>query len=192
MRRMIILMIPAILILVACVSVMAWRLGGERAQTAVSQKGQAGTVQPTAEPKIEFEPKGSLDYINKRGFRGSRQIFESTDGVGVELTKEWRDSAEEADGTVDERLREGGRVVERSPLFSKEGLRFGDRVLAYFPSAGGGGERPTVFRTDGATFYALESSSLRHLLLLEKELFERKPRPKERPTPTGLRPGNGR
>lgn len=192
MRRIIILMIPAVLILVACVSVMAWRLGGEWAQPAVSQEGPAGTVQPTAEPGIEFEPKGALDYLNKRGFRGSRQIFQSTDGAGVELTTEWRDSAEEADGAVDERLREGGRVVERRPLLSKEGLRFGDRALAYFPATEGGEERPTVLRTDGATFYALESSSLRHLLLLEKELFESKPRPRERPTPTGLRPGDGR
>lgn len=188
MRRIIILMIPAALILGACVSVIAWRLGGDWTQPAVSQEGQAGTAQPTTEPKVEFAPKGALDYLNERGFRGSRQIFESTDGVGVELTTERRDSSEEADRALDEGLRAAGGVVERSPLLDKEGMRFGDRALAYFPAAGGAGERPAVLRTDGATFYYLDSSSLRHLLLLEKGLFEGRPRAKERAKPTGLRP----
>lgn len=87
---------------------------------------------------------------------------------------------------------EAGRVIERSPLLDQEGLRFGVRALAYFPETGEGGERPAVLRTDGATFYHLEASSLRHLLLLEKELFELKPRPKGKGAPTGLRPGDGR
>lgn len=188
MRRIISMTIPAALILGACVSVMAWRLGGNWAQPDVSQEGQAATAQPTAEPKVEFAPKGALDYLNERGFRGSRQIFESTDGVGIELTKEWRNSSEEADGALEERLREGGRVVERSPLLEKEGPRYGERVVAYFPAAEGVGERPAVLRTDGAAFFCLDSSSLRHLLLLEKQLFEDRPRAKERAKPTGLRP----
>jgi hypothetical protein len=152
---------------------------------------QLNATPPPADQKIDFKPSGALDFFDDRGFRGSSQMFKSTDGVWVELIKEWRDSPEEADKALDERLREAGRVVERGPLLDKEGLRLGDRALAYF-HAEDGGERPAVLWTDGAAFQHLESPSLRHMLLLEKELFERRPRPKGKATPTGLRPRDGR
>jgi hypothetical protein len=192
MRRKIIFVVSAALILLACVIGMAWQHGGSWAQPVVNQEGQEATARPPAEQKVEFAPMGALDYFDDRGFRGSRQAFQSTDGVGIELITEWRDSPEEAGEAFDKRLREAGKVVERSPLLDQEGLRFGDRALAYFTRSGESGERPAVLRTDGKTFYHLESSSLRYLLLLEKELFERRPRPKGKATPTGLRPGDGR
>lgn len=180
----------AMLFLLAVLCAPACRYRQPSRMEAVAQTPQLTATPPPADQKIDFKPNGALDFIDDGGFRGSSQMFESTDGVGVELIKVWRDSSEDADKVLEERLREAGRVVERTPLLDKKGLRFGDRALVYFPSPGEGGERPAVLRTDGEAFYSLESSSLRHLLLLEKELFESKPRPKEKAAPTGLRPDN--
>lgn len=76
----------------------------------------------------------------------------------------------------------------KEPLLEQEGPRYGERVLAYSPAAEGAGERPAVLRTDGAAYFCLHSSSLRQLLAQEEQLFEDRPRAKERAKPTGLRP----
>jgi hypothetical protein len=192
MKQKIIFAVPAALLFLACVIGMAWRHGSSLAQSAVSQDWPAAPTQLPAEQKIEFAPMGALDYFDDRGFRGSRQVFQSTDGVGIELITEWRNSPKAAGAALNEKLRAAGRVIERSTLLKKEGLIYGDRALAYFPRSGEDGERPAVLRTDGKTFYYFESTSLLHLLLLEKELFVSKSNLEGQVTPTGLCPVEGR
>jgi hypothetical protein len=91
------------------------------------------------------------------------------------------------------RLRGGAEFGDRNAavLRGREVGRDGWKKEAGYHRPGEGVERPAVLRTDGAAFYYLESSSLRHLLLLEKELFERRPRSKGKARTTGLRPGDG-
>jgi hypothetical protein len=171
MRRLSTFIMVVMLCLLAVLVAPACRCTQLARTEAMAPTAQATATPPPADQKIDFKPNGALDYFDERGFTGSSQSFISTDGIVVYLTTERRRSTESADEALRENVEAAVRVVEQNTLFDKDGVRIGDRAVAYTHAKDKDEELPTIFRTNEKTFYILESRSLRHLLLFEKQIF---------------------
>lgn len=172
MRRSVIFTAASTLTLMAGMNAIAWRLNGRQQQPPPAPtRTQTDRARPPAEGVINFARKGALDYFSERGFRASSQSFEATDGVTVTLITERHESTGDAGEALRQKAQAASEIARRGRLLDRKGARVSERVVAHFKEGGEGTEGAMILRTHGTFFYLFESSSLRHLLLLEQELF---------------------
>jgi hypothetical protein len=70
------------------------------------------------------------------------------------------------------RLKNAIRIIERGSVLDKDGNKKGERVVAIFPSKDKNIPLYTVLWTNEDILNTLNSLSLQHVLMLEKELNE--------------------
>jgi hypothetical protein len=114
----------------------------------------------TAVGSITMEPDGL----------GGFTAFRSYDGVHLTFAHARFSSREAAAEGLRRSLRGAVRVVERGPLYDREGENVvGERVVAIFPPNGyAQSEWASVNCLDGEQLYQISSLSLRHALAFDK------------------------
>jgi hypothetical protein len=116
---------------------------------------------------IHFEPKAATDGLTADDFRFSSEIWESNDGVGIFLRRQYCGSPKNAELAIRQRAKSASRVFENRILRNKNGTRVGRRMVVSF--GGEGTQRPQmILWTNRDMFYSVESSSFQHALLFEK------------------------
>jgi hypothetical protein len=117
---------------------------------------------------ISFEPKSAIDGLTENDFRFSSEVWESNDGVGIFLRRQYCESPKNADRALLQKAKSASRILENITLRDKNGSRLGRRIVASFGSDAT--QRQLILWTDGNVFYSVESSSFQHALIFEKRL----------------------
>jgi hypothetical protein len=145
-------------------------------QTALAGSGgkDVSTKQQPSSQDIHFTPKGAIDGLVDEKFRYSSETYESTDGVGVFVSRQYCSTAENAERALTERLKKATKIIEQNILLDEEGKPIGRRIVAVFDYSEESEQTPSILWTDDDMFYVIDSSSFQHSLLLEKDFFHNK------------------
>lgn len=101
--------------------------------------------------------------------RGGFSSYRASDGVNLRFDHLDFPSAEEATRAFEKELGVSTKIISREFLRDREGkFIVGERVVALFP-ADDGRNWPMVVCLDGNELYEISSTSLRHILIFEKE-----------------------
>lgn len=140
----------------------------------MTMKEQDITNKPEIKPGqavTEFKELTSVKGTTKDGAPYSAQIFESTTGVRVSVTRENRDSAARASKELQKRIKPAVEIIERGPRLDETGQRVGERVVATFAKSDSSGNEVTVLWTNGGQLYYIQSRSLPVALEFEKKFY---------------------
>jgi|SRR5215216_5325395 len=130
--------------------------------------------QPSGNPNIErtlpksvgFEPKSTIDGHTVEGHRFSSETWESSDGVGVFLRREYCDSPHTAERVLRNSIKDATAILETKILRDKKKVVTGKRIVASFDKDST--PQRIIFWTDGEMFFSVECASFSHALLFEK------------------------
>ncbi len=114
--------------------------------------------------------------------------YKSEDGVVVERRVESYRSGARAREEMERRIRKASKVIERGAKRERQGRQKAERAVLMFGGSRSGSPQAVVLWTHGSKLYVLESSSLKHVLAFEKQVYEapllpQAPRPEQRPVP---------
>jgi hypothetical protein len=139
----------------------------------MTMKEQAITNKPEIKQgqAIEFKELTSVKGTTKDGAPYSAQIYESSDGVRVSVTRENRDSSAGAAAALQKRTKSAVEIIERGPKLDETGQRVGERVVATFGKSDSSGNEAMVLWTNGGQLYYIQSSSLPVALEFEKKFY---------------------
>lgn len=136
------------------------------------KEGMALTQQVIKQEKaLEFNEVSSEKGTTKDGAPFSSQLYQSSDGVGLTVTRENRDTADRANKELQRKLKGATRIIERGSKLDEKGQRVGERVVAMFALDDSQKEQASVLWTSGRQFYYIESLSLKHALEFEKQFY---------------------
>jgi len=166
---------------VVCVIAMSFAVIGAAFRECASGRSSNMTMKEqdiTNKPEIkpgpavtEFKELTSVKGTTKDGAPYSAQIYESTTGVRVSVTRENRDSSTQASKELQKRIKQAVEIVERDTKMDEKGQRVGDRVVATFAKSNSSENDVAVLWTNGAQFYYIQSSSLPIALEFEKKFY---------------------
>jgi hypothetical protein len=106
------------------------------------------------------------------GDRGGSVGYQSSDGVKVAKTGFGFDSSAEAAARLNALLSRADRIIEITPKLDKKGQHVGERIVGIFHPENSSERVAAVIWTEGKGLLCIESSSLRHVLKLERVLSE--------------------
>ena len=129
---------------------------------------QEGEKQESAS---RFNEVSSKKGSTKDGAPFSSQLYQSSDGIELTVTRENRDSAGRANKELQKKLKGSLRIIGRAPKLDEKGERVGERVVAIFAFDDSQKEQASVLWTNGQQFYYIESLSLKHALEFEKQFY---------------------
>jgi hypothetical protein len=134
-------------------------------EMAIKQEGQK------QESALLFNEVSSKKGSTKDGAPFSSQLYQSSDGIEVTVTRENRDSAGRANKELQKKLKGSLRIIGRAPKLDEKRERVGERVVAIFAFDDSQKEQASVLWTNGQQFYYIESLSLKHALEFEKQFY---------------------
>ena len=126
---------------------------------------EGSTSKEIASKDIWFEPKSAIDGLTAKGDRFSSETWESTDGIGVFLYRQYCGSSKTATESLFQEVKDA-TVFETSTLTNSNGEITGNRFIVSFDKRDP--QQQLIFWTEGRMLYRIESSSFRHTLLFEK------------------------
>ena len=127
--------------------------------------------QPAPAEHINFQWAGGGRGLKKGAIEVSFTRVKSDDGVLVEWRTETYRSATRVQREIQEVISKAASVVERTTKLSLDGKPIGERAVLMVPASRAQEAQAVVVWTDGPKLYVLESSSLRHVLAFEKQLY---------------------
>lgn len=134
---------------------------------SLEHQGKQGPESPLG--NIRFEPKAAVDGLTADDFRFSSEFWESNDGVGIFLRRQYCGSPNNAERALRQRAKSASRIFETKILRDKNGTRLGRRIVVSFGSETI--QRPQmILWTDRDMFYSVESSSFQHAWIFERRL----------------------
>jgi hypothetical protein len=139
----------------------------------------AASVRSQQEEGLRFELLRTWRGAEKAGRRVAGARYRADDGVEVEKTVETYRSVDETRARMQRMMQKAARILERAPK-TRGGHRVGERAVVEFRGSQGRETKAAILWTDGAALFILKSSSLRHVLALEKQAYEA-PRPSRLP-----------
>lgn len=107
--------------------------------------------------------------ITKDKFPCSFAGFASSDGMSFSQMSEFYDSPNRANLALRRRLKKAVEIVQRQPLFDKQGKRKGEKVIARFSSNDRYNGAAEILWTDGRRFTYISGASLQDILEYEKD-----------------------
>jgi hypothetical protein len=135
---------------------------------------------------LRFELLRTWRSAEKAGRRVAGARNRAEDGVEVEKTVETYRSVDEARAGMQRMMQKAARVLERAPK-TRGDHRVGDRAVVELHGSQGRETKAAILWTDGPALFILESSSLRHVLAIDKQVYEAPrpspPQPKRPPLP---------
>ncbi|HEV8428743.1 MAG TPA: hypothetical protein VGQ41_12655 [Pyrinomonadaceae bacterium] len=162
----------SITLLIALTGVSAARLWLRSAPVPTDKEKKVSKQEDRKqESALSFNEESSIKGATKDGAPFASQAYQSSDGIGVSVTRENRDSATRASKELQRKLKATTRVIERSPKLDEKGRRVGERVVAMFALDDSQKEQASVLWTNGRQFYYIESLSLKHALEFEKQFY---------------------
>ncbi len=117
---------------------------------------------------IRFEPGVRACGYIKGGGSFSDSSHTSSDGIGVGYLSAEYPSPSRANKELRRKIKEAIQIIERAPMLNDKREHVGERVVAMFPPNSPFKESASVFWTDGANFYSIDSPSLKNALEFEK------------------------
>jgi len=118
---------------------------------------------------VRFEKVAMGSIVMGANGRGGFSSYRASDGVNVNFDRLDFPSTEEATKAFDNVLSASNRVIVREFVRDREAkVVVGERVVALFP-ADDGREWPMMVCRDGAKLYEISSTSLRHILIFERQ-----------------------
>lgn len=140
----------------------------------VEPKTNGGNSQVASQEKplsdIHFIPAAAIDGLTADGFEFSSEGFKSSDGVGVSVSRQYCRTPENAERALAQRVKNATTILQQNTLVDEGGKQIGRRVVASFDdheSKSG----PAILWTKGNTFFTVESSSIKHALLMEEKVL---------------------
>lgn len=124
--------------------------------------------QDSIERNLEFKELLSGRGKTEDGASFSFHLYEASDGVAVSTRSEKRGSLTRANKELQRQIKKAIKILERGPKLDKSGKQVGERAVLMIASKGPHKDQAVVLWTNGSQFYYIESSSLRHVLELEK------------------------
>lgn len=120
---------------------------------------------------IQFEVTAMGSLLVKPEGLGGFTAYKSFDGVNLVFHSVDFPSNEAAITSFQRILGESVSVINREPLYNPEGNTIvGERVVAMFPpNEAAKTEQASMICLDGTSIYRISSSSLRHILVFDKE-----------------------
>ena len=98
--------------------------------------------------------------------------YRSSDGVAVSIMLERRGSSARAKAAMRRRVRSAIQIVARGAKKNTRGGTIGERVVGIFRGEDASKAEPAVLWTEGPDFRYIESPSLKHALLFEKQYIK--------------------
>ena len=147
-----------------------WRIR-HRPPQEVMKSETIGLQQAPNNQDVTFLEKMGGKGMTRDGALFSFELYKSSDGVEVSVTRENRKSPTNASKALQRRLKKVIKIIERESKLNEDGQRTGERVVAMFALTGSDKEQAAVLWTDGSQFYYIESASLRHALEFEKKFY---------------------
>jgi hypothetical protein len=171
MRHLASISITTFVVALTGVSAVALWLSEHRSPVAPTRKEEMAPKQEVLkqEKALEFSEVSSEKGTTKDGAPFASQLYQSSDGVGLTVTRENRDSAARVNKELQRKLKVATRIIERAPKLDDTGRRVGERVAAMFVPNDSHKEQASVLWTYGGQLYYIESQSLRHALEFEKK-----------------------
>jgi hypothetical protein len=118
---------------------------------------------------VRFERVAMGSMAMEPNGRGGVSSYQTSDGVNLSFEHLDFPSAEDAAKAFEKVIGAPDKVISKEFVRDREGQRIvGERVLALFP-AYDGKEWPMMVCLDGSKLYQISSTSLRHILIFEKE-----------------------
>jgi hypothetical protein len=146
-----------------------------QSQTRGASEGHSHSTNPSPagesarKTKLEFRRVVAGEIETPYGVRLGFTNFGASDGVGLQLLYLTEDGKDQAALAFENELVRATKIVQRTLKKDKTGIVTGERALVLMP-----GRKPTdppshaVIWTEGEGFYEIGSSSLKHILELEK------------------------
>ena len=118
---------------------------------------------------VRFERVAMGSTVMEPNGRGGVSSYQASDGVNLSFEHLDFPSAEDAARAFEKVISASDTIISREFVRDREGQRIvGERVLALFP-AHDGKKWPMLVCLDGTRLYEMSSTSLRHLLIFEKQ-----------------------
>ena len=95
----------------------------------------------------------------------------SSDGIVVSAITETYSSKEQAERSLQKKLRGATKILGRAPKIAHTGERVGTRIVARYSPGDRYPPRATVLWTDGLELHYVGSVSLKHVLEFEKTFY---------------------
>jgi len=121
--------------------------------------------------EIQFNDMAGGKGTTKDGAPFSFHHYQSSDGIGVSVTRENRDTRSRAQRALKKRLKGAARIIERGEKVNEKDSSVGQRVVAEFALDGSDKTYVSIIWTYGGQLYFIESSSLQHALEFEKRFY---------------------
>lgn len=97
--------------------------------------------------------------------------YETTDGMPLQQIIQRYRSPSDPGQEMQRIIARAASVVERGPKRDREGRRIGERAVLMLGASTPGQAQMAVVWTEGSALYLLQSSSLRHVLAFEKQVY---------------------
>jgi hypothetical protein len=118
---------------------------------------------------VHFERVATGSTAMQPNGRGGVTSYRASDGVNLIFEHLDFPSTEDAAAAFERVIGDTDKIINREFVRDREGQRIvGERVLALFP-ADDGKEWPMMVCLDGSKLYRITSTSLRHILIFEKQ-----------------------
>lgn len=133
--------------------------------------------------EIRFELLGEGRSFPRGAINGDFQNYKSTDGVYLQATVQEYRSAAQARNEMQRRVKTAVKIIERGPKRTEGAQQKDERIVLLSRHSRASEVQAVILWNDGAKLHTLESSSLKHILAFEKQVYEAKKTAEHRVNP---------
>lgn len=152
-------------------SAALWIIQNRSTSAPMQKEKMAHKQEMKQEPALRFNEVSSKKGATKDGAPFAAQLYQSSDGTELIVTRENRDSASRANKELQKKLKAAITIIERGPKLNEKEQRVGERVVVTFAPDRSQEEKALVLWTNGNQLYYIESLSLKHALEFEKQFY---------------------